>query len=1003
MRLHTLHLQAFGPFANAHTVDFDALSGDGLFLLHGDTGAGKSTLFAAICVALYGEPPVDRNLKLRSDHAAPGLLTEVTLEATLAGKRLRIRRIPAQMKPKIRGGGDTLQKAETYLSEWSLDASGQGRWEALSKSHREAADEIKDLLGMSRQQFCQVVLLPQNEFTKFLRASASDRKDLLGKLFHTHRFGSIEDWLAARKNTLAKQRDDARNDVLRLAERTHQEAGSDLEPEQGAPLPTDPATLTGPALAWATTLHTKATTHEKDAATAAALAEKELGAFRDGELAVRDLAAHQEAHRAARQQLDTLEEQAEQQAALSRQRQRALQGQKVAPLLNAATSAATQHTRAQEDEHKARTLLNFEHATLGPTELTTTSQHLRADIGALRALLPDEATLQRYRTDLQKLDDERQELAQDLLDAEAWLNDAPQRRETLKARLEAARTAEETGRRHTTALALLTDRLDAAKRRDAYVKKITKAQQTLLTAQTATKNAAQEHIDIRRRRTDGMAAELALQLTEGEPCAVCGSPMHPNPAAPHPDQPTAADEQAAEGRHIKAQDTQDTLQDELRDLTEQAATARGEAGGDVPLADLTTEHTTLQQHLAEALEAAADTGPTTEELASLDQQYTQTEGTRTDTATRLAAVDTGYDRLSTQTEDLEQRLVTARADAPTLTQRITQLTQTADRLSTAADRTNATARTATDHQLAAERAEEAVRTAGFDSLDTAAQALLTDDALHALEEEINQWREQRATVTTRLQDPVLAAAAALPPANLNEATAQLAAAATHHTHAATNAAHTTERTRALAALLTQLTTHIQNLEPLENAFRTVDHLHGLINGTSPSNQLRMQLEAYVLAARLEEVVAAANTRLVRMSENRYTLVHSDDRASHGARSGLGLKITDAWSGKDRDTDTLSGGESFFASLSLALGLADVVTAESGGQALDTLFIDEGFGTLDEDTLHNVLDVLDSLRAHDRTVGVISHVPELRRRITHRLHVRKAATGSTLAVITEAAE
>jgi exonuclease SbcC len=141
----------------------------------------------------------------------------------------------------------------------------------------------------------------------------------------------------------------------------------------------------------------------------------------------------------------------------------------------------------------------------------------------------------------------------------------------------------------------------------------------------------------------------------------------------------------------------------------------------------------------------------------------------------------------------------------------------------------------------------------------------------------------------------------------------------------------------------------------------------------------------------------------RMSENRCTLVHSDDRASHGARSGLGLKITDAWSGKDRDTNTLSGGESFFASLSLALGLADVVTAESGGQALDTLFIDEGFGTLDEDTLHNVLDVLDSLRAHNRTVGVISHVPELRRRITHRLHVRKAATGSTLAVITEAAE
>ncbi|WP_435286185.1 AAA family ATPase [Streptomyces bacillaris] len=1003
MRLHALHLQAFGPFAGTHTVDFDALSADGLFLLHGDTGAGKSTLFAAICVALYGEPPVDRNLKLRSDHAAPGLLTEVTLEVTLAGKRLKIRRIPAQTKRKVRGDGETAQKAETYLSEWSLDPTGQGRWEALSRSHREAADEIKTLLGMSRQQFCQVVLLPQNEFTKFLRASASDRKDLLGKLFHTHRFGSVENWLAARKTTIAAQRDEARTDVLRLAERTQQQAGPALEPEHGAPQPSDPATLTTPALAWATALHTKATTLEKEAATAATHAEQELAAFRDRESAVRDLAAHQEAHRTTRTQLDTLEEQAEHHAGLDRQRQRALQAHKVAPLLAASTATAAQHTRAQADEHDARTLLSPEHTTLDSTELTTAAQHLRATIGALNVLLPDEASLQRHETDLQKLDSERQQLAQDLTDAEAWLNDAPQRRKALQTRLETARTAEETSHRHTTALALLTARIGAAKRRDSYTSKITKVQQDLLTAQTATKTAAQEHISIRRRRTDGMAAELALQLTDGEPCAVCGSPTHPDPAAPHPDQPTAADEQTAETRHTTAQETQQALQDKLRELTEQAATARGEAGGDIPLADLTAEHTTLQQHLTQTLQAAADTGPATEELHSLDQQHTRTQSDRTDTATRLAAVDTSYDQLAAQAQDLDHKLTTARAGAPTLTQRITELTQTADRLTTAADRAATTARTATDHQLTTERAEQAARTTGFDSLDNAAQTLLSDDDLRALEEEINQWREQRAAATSRLQDPDLTSAAAQPPADHEEATAQLAAATAHHTHAATTAAHATERTQALDALRTQLTTHIQRLEPLEHAYRTVDHLHALINGTSPSNRLRMQLEAYVLAARLEEVVAAANTRLAPMSENRYTLIHSDDRASHGARSGLGLKITDAWSGKDRDTDTLSGGESFFASLALALGLADVVTAESGGQALDTLFIDEGFGTLDEDTLHNVLDTLDSLRAHDRTVGVISHVPELRRRITHRLHVRKATTGSTLAVITEAAE
>ncbi|MFJ9547314.1 AAA family ATPase [Streptomyces erythrochromogenes] len=1001
MRLHTLHLQAFGPFAGTHTVDFDALTRDGLFLLHGDTGAGKSTLFAAVCVALYGEPPTDRKLQLRSDHAPAGLLTEVTLEVTLAGKRLRIRRVPAQQKPKVRGEGTRQQPAETHLSQWTPGPSGQGHWEALSRSHREAADEIKTLLGMSRQQFCQVVLLPQNEFTKFLRANASDRKDLLGKLFHTHRFGSVESWLAARKNALAVQRDEARTSVVHLTERIQQEAGKELEPHEGAPLAADPATLTGPALAWATSLHAKAVAHERDTATAAGLAEEELTAFRDAERAVHDLASRQDVHRRAGERLKALDEQADRQASLGRQRQEALQGQKVAPLLEAATTAAGQHAAAQEDERGARAALSPEHAALGPADLTRAGQRLRADIGALHALLPDESALQQHMTDLRKLDDERQELAQDLSDAEAWLDEAPQRRTELRARLEAARTAEEAGRRHATALDLLAARVDAAQRRDAHVEQIGEAEQALAAAQDAAGEAARDHIDIRRRRTDGMAAELALGLTDGEPCAVCGSPVHPNPAAPHPDQPTAADEKQAETRHTQAQDTERRIRDGLQRLLQQAAAARGEAGGDTALATLTAEHTTLRDLLAAALEAAADSGPATEQLVALERRHAQTDEARTAAATRLAAADAAYDALAHRIQDLDRKITRARADDPTLTLRIARLTRTADHLTTAAERSGATARTATEHEESARAAEQAARSAGFDSLEAAARARRSDEEIRTLEEEIDQWREQRAVATASLQEPAVAAAAALPAADPGEATARLQAATARHTGAAARAAHAATRAGALADLLARLTTRIEDLEPAEHAHRTVDNLHGLVNGTSPGNRLRMQLEAYVLAARLEEVVAAANTRLTRMSDHRYTLVHSDGRASHGARSGLGLKITDSWTGKERDTDTLSGGESFFASLSLALGLADVVTAESGGQALDTLFIDEGFGTLDEDTLHKVLDVLDSLRAHDRTVGVISHVPELRRRITHRLHVRKTTTGSTLAQLTEA--
>uniref|UniRef100_UPI0005AA00C4 SbcC/MukB-like Walker B domain-containing protein n=1 Tax=Streptacidiphilus neutrinimicus TaxID=105420 RepID=UPI0005AA00C4 len=176
---------------------------------------------------------------------------------------------------------------------------------------------------------------------------------------------------------------------------------------------------------------------------------------------------------------------------------------------------------------------------------------------------------------------------------------------------------------------------------------------------------------------------------------------------------------------------------------------------------------------------------------------------------------------------------------------------------------------------------------------------------------------------------------------------------------------------------------------------TATELSHLVAGTSKSNELRMSLENYVLAARLEQVAAAAGARLRIMSGGRYTLEHTDARVRGNARSGLGLQVLDSWTGLYRDTATLSGGESFFASLALALGLADVVTDEAGGMPLDTLFIDEGFGALDPDTLEEVMSVLDSLRERDRAVGIVSHVAELRDRIPQQLTVRKTRSGSSL--------
>ncbi|MFB7028170.1 SbcC/MukB-like Walker B domain-containing protein, partial [Streptomyces sp. NPDC056295] len=262
------------------------------------------------------------------------------------------------------------------------------------------------------------------------------------------------------------------------------------------------------------------------------------------------------------------------------------------------------------------------------------------------------------------------------------------------------------------------------------------------------------------------------------------------------------------------------------------------------------------------------------------------------------------------------------------------------------------------------------------------------------QERLDAWQAEEAVVADRLAEPGTAAAAALPPADPAAAGAAHAAAERALREADSALAAARERVTGLAGLSRQAAAEVRRLGPLREEYERVARLAALTAGTSAENERRMRLESYVLAARLEQVAAAATARLLRMSSGRYTLVHSDAR-SGARRAGLGLHVVDAWTGNERDTATLSGGETFFASLALALGLADVVTDEAGGVRLDTLFIDEGFGSLDEQTLDEVLDVLDSLRERDRSVGIVSHVGDLRRRIPAQLEVVKERHGSAV--------
>ncbi|MEV6012311.1 SMC family ATPase [Streptomyces sp. NPDC051976] len=452
MRLHTLTLQAFGPFAGTHTIDFDTLTADGLFLLHGDTGAGKSTVFAGVCLALYGEPPDRKAPTLRSHHANRDLLTQVTLEATIGGRRVRIIRTPPQKRPKRSGTGETEQKAETFLSYWTPGSGDGGAWDPVSRSHAEAADEIEALVGMTRRQFCQVVLLPQNQFAVFLRADPVQRKELLGELFHTDRFAAIEQWLTNHARGLDKECQAARDDILRLAERIQQAAGPDLEPHQGAPTAQDPSTITGSAQAWAERLLAAAATADGQAVSAAALAKGELGQAHIARDQALVLAQRQAAHLNASAALELLDQQAGHIDTLQARREQARRAQQMSPLLHAANTAATTHATAKETEADRRAALPTACSGLAAGELTAAEQQARSEQAVLGQWLPEEATVLALSTQLEHIDAERQQHAQDLTDAIAWLETAPADRASLDKRLTDAQAAQALSEQHAAAL-----------------------------------------------------------------------------------------------------------------------------------------------------------------------------------------------------------------------------------------------------------------------------------------------------------------------------------------------------------------------------------------------------------------------------------------------------------------------------------------------------------------------------------------------------------------------
>ncbi|MFD3742713.1 AAA family ATPase [Streptomyces sp. NPDC058629] len=998
MRLHRLTLTAFGPFGATQEVDFDALSSAGLFLLHGPTGAGKTSVLDAVCYALYGAVPGARQspgATLRSDHAPAGLPTEVQLELTVGGRRLEVTRSPAQPRPKKRGDGFTLEKAQSRLRE----RDPEGDWQGLSKSHQEIGEELAQLIGMSRDQFCQVVLLPQGDFARFLRSDAEARGKLLGKLFDTRRFAAVEERLAELRRAAEARVKSGDEQILALAQRIAQ-AGGPAAAEAGPPAdrPGEPG-LAEAVLEWAAIARSAAREHLDIAHAVVAEAENRQLDARRALDAERELARLQQRYAETLRRAEALEERRPEHDCCQEQLERARKADRVAPALELREEAERDHRAASDALDRTRGLLPAELADAGAGQLAQMERRFRQELGGLEAARKAEARSARIDEERVRLNRDARADDEIVREADAWLDGWAATRADLRRRVETAQEAATRAEQLAAHLAPARLRLDAARRRDALATDVQDAREALAAVREQALAAHESWLGLRERRLRGIAAELAAGLVEGEPCTVCGSTGHPAPASPGDGHVDRATEEKALDAHRSAEEARARADQELglvceRHLTAQAA-AREEAASDDPaVAELRSLVDRLTGDHAEAHRLAAGTHAAREALAAAEREHDERVEQRQEARSRAAARTSQREALDREQAGLEDHITAARGESESVAAHADRLTRRVALLADAAEAVRAEQDTAQRRKEADDRLSDAAFKAGFDTPQAAAATLLGAAAQRDLQHRIDAWQAEAAAVADRRTEQDAREAAQRPAAQPAAAESAHATAEWLLREAASARAAARDRCAELDRLSAQAAEEVRRLGPVRLEYERVARLAGLTAGTSADNERKMRLEAYVLAARLEQVAAAATARLQRMSSGRYTLVHSDARTG-GRRAGLGLHVVDAWTGSERDTSTLSGGETFFASLALALGLADVVTEEAGGVRLDTLFIDEGFGSLDDQTLDEVLDVLDSLRERDRSVGIVSHVADLRRRIPARLEVVKDRHGSTV--------
>ena len=1050
MRLHRLAFTAIGPFADTEVIDFTVFDDAGLFLLAGPTGAGKSMLIDAIVFALYGDVARQSDAstqRLRSDYASPRVHSEVDLIFETPAGIYRVTRTPKYV-PKGNRSARNSQASLVRVIEDPSCSEGYRTIEGVERGARQISSEIKRIVGLTKEQFLQTVVLPQGKFAEFLTAKSEDRKSILCDIFETGVYLDFQKRLVSEASSGKALLLAAEEECLRAFGALERLELKDIEVP--APLGTPSASPEAPSVSLeAPSLSPETPSPEPEdhvslapmdpladegwarerAEHIVSTAEKLLDQARASQLplieaaekAAQALAQAKEDRALVEERTRLLEEKTALEAqgpAIAATRQKIEQARRVAAILpsleqrdQALAARKAAHTQALHSltACSAAQILTFDEASLSEelarSFLPQIENHkeLRTEERArIRELLALEAGLQDRRHALEARVDKRTALEATIARLDEQLADSPRRIAMGEEALEAMASEINGLEGVEGALERVKARMSAAQDALRLIEEMKAASQALGEAKAAARDAQITAMIAHEQWLNQTASALAQDLEEGQACPVCGSLEHPSPMPAHEGEDLSRDAITLLDRAKTQADERFTAASSAHlALVEAVKEANGRAGGDAASISLELEeaqkavdHLFAVKKLKAELEA--DLKKERETEAAVKEQRL---------AARVELVERRVE-ITSMRESLEadeRRCAEAAGKAESLGDLDDALTRALTLLKEASSGLSEFLHCSQLAASAHERALSALDEGGFEDTPEAHDEIrslhASEKQITALEAEVSAYDSTLGAVTQLLASSRLSRAEGLVPADEEPLREALNEAKKRQEEAQRRLGSLEQALKQIQSAEVDFSHSLSQLHEVRDSFGPLRRLAGIADASSKENLLQTPLSAWVLVSRLDEVLAAANPRLLSISSGRYELVSTPDDGTRSRRSGLGLAIVDHDTEETRSPRTLSGGESFYTSLSLALGLADVVTAEAGGIELRTMFIDEGFGSLDSATLELVMAELHELRDSGRVVGVISHVDEMARQIPDRITVTPSGRGGSRLSVT----